>query len=143
MSPVAGRGVAAPPWGPTHAGGVSEARMAKLRTSAARGWPPGWGPPLGWLAAQGAGPDADALALARETQAAVSSRRMSAREGAAHLASFLRRKARGCIMLCASAIWCGLMWCSRHAGRAVVSPELCRRLEGLLGMHHTVPVLVV
>ena len=118
--------------------------MAKLRTSAARGWPPGWGPPLGWSAAQGAGPDADALALARETQAAVSGRRMSAREGAAHLANYLRRKARGCTVPCALAVWCGLMWHSRHAGRAVVPSELCRHpLEGLPGMHFAVPVLVV
>lgn len=36
------------------------------------------------------------------------------------------------------------MWYSRHAGRAVVSPELCiHPLEGLLGMHCAVPLLVV
>ncbi|KAK9822641.1 hypothetical protein WJX81_002505 [Elliptochloris bilobata] len=40
----------------------------------------------------GAGPDPEALALTREVQAAVNGRRMGAREGAARLADFLRRK---------------------------------------------------
>lgn len=66
--------------------------MAKLRARAARGWPLGWGPPLGWRAVQGAGLDTEALALAHETQAAVSARQLSAREGAVRLVDYLRRK---------------------------------------------------
>jgi hypothetical protein len=76
------------------AAAAGEARLAKLRKRAASGWPPGWGPPLGWLAAQAAAPDAEALALTRETQAAVNARQLSVRDGAARLVDHMRRKVR-------------------------------------------------
>ena len=113
------------------AAAAGEARLAKLRKRAASGWPPGWGPPLGWLAAQAAAPDAEAEALTRATQAAVDARQLSVSDGAARLVDHMRRKVRRLVgpALSAPASAQSILPALRAAAAAPVMPRSDSQIE--------------